>query len=162
MKVSEDVRSYLGSSNFKNQYKVAFQKWTQAEAALWGEDSANRLTTIGHLCREVLQDFCTVLVEKYPPTNLNTDKTKTVHRLKSVFEQCHPSLSPSVRALLDALVVYSGTLIDLVQRQEHGGTKEGEPLAWEDAQRVVFHAAIVMWEIDRSLLKCKANAGDMT
>lgn len=153
LRVSEDVRSYLGSSNFKTQYKVAFQKWTQAEAALWGDDSANQLTTIGHLCREVLQDFCTVLVEKYTPKNVNTDKAKIVSRLKSVFECFHPALRQNVKGLLDALVVYWGSLIDLVQRQEHGGTKEGEPLTWEDAQRVVFHTAVVMWEIDRALSK---------
>ena len=50
-------------------------------------------------------------------------------------------------------MAYWGTLSDLVQRQEHGAAKEGEPLTWEDGQRVVFHTAIVMWEIDRSLLR---------
>lgn len=151
LRVSEDVRSYLGSSNFKSQYKAAYQKWAQAEAALWGEDSANQLTTIGHLCREVLQDFCTELVERHPPTNVNTDKTKTVDRLRSVLNQYRSAFGKRAGSFLDALVVYWGTLSDLVQRQEHGATKEGEPLTWEDAQRVVFHTAVVMWEIDRSL-----------
>jgi hypothetical protein len=67
LRVSDTVRSYLGSAQFQDQYKVAYQKWTQAEAALWGENSADSLTTIGHLCREVLQAFCTVLVEKHHP-----------------------------------------------------------------------------------------------
>jgi hypothetical protein len=151
LRISEQVRSYLGSSNFKSQYKDAFQKWTQAEAALWGEDSANQLTTIGHLCREVAQDFCTALVEKHPSADLDRDKTKTVHRLRTILNQHRSAFGQSGGAFLDALLAYWGTLIDLVQRQEHGGTKEGEALTWEDAQRVVFHTAVVMWEIDRSL-----------
>jgi hypothetical protein len=37
------------------------------------------------------------------------------------------------------------------KRQEHGGQKEGRPLTWEDARRVVFQTLIVMYEIDRAL-----------
>jgi hypothetical protein len=43
------------------------------------------------------------------------------------------------------------TVSDLVQRQEHAGQREGEPLVWEDGRRIVFQTAIVMFEIDRSL-----------
>ncbi len=39
----------------------------------------------------------------------------------------------------------------LVQRQEHGGQKEGAALRWEDARRVACQTAVVMFEIDRSL-----------
>jgi hypothetical protein len=53
--------------------------------------------------------------------------------------------------LLDALLAYWGEVNDLLQRQEHGGQKEGEPLTWEDGRRAVFHTAIVMYEIDRTL-----------
>jgi hypothetical protein len=62
-----------------------------------------------------------------------------------------------VGKFIDALVVYWGTMNDLVQRQEHGATREGEPLTWEDAQRVIFHTAVVMWEIDRSLASASAT-----
>jgi hypothetical protein len=151
LRVSDTVRSYLGSAHFQGQYKVAYQKWTQAEAALWGEDSANQLTTIGHLCREVLQDFCTVLIEQHQPPQPNVDKTKIIDRLRSVFKHCQPTFGEGVTKFLDALLDYWGTLSDLVQRQEHGAAKEGEHLTWEDAQRVVFHTAVLMWEIDRSL-----------
>ena len=40
--------------------------------------------------------------------------------------------------------------MDLVQRQEHGGQKEGEPLGWEDGRRVVFQTANVMVELHRA------------
>jgi hypothetical protein len=36
-------------------------------------------------------------------------------------------------------------------RQEHAGTREGEPLIWEDGRRVVLQTAVVMFEIDKSL-----------
>ncbi len=156
LRVSDTVRSYLGSAHFKNQYKVAYQKWAQAETALWGEDSASSLTTIGHLCREVLQDFCTALIEENQPPQPNMGKAKTVDRLKSVFKLHQPTLGQGVTEFLDALVAYWGTLSDLVQRQEHGAAKEGEQLTWEDAQRVVFHTAVVMWEIDRSLVRIRS------
>jgi hypothetical protein len=53
--------------------------------------------------------------------------------------------------MLDALLAYWGTTSDLAQRQEHGAQKEGEVLTWEDSRRLVFHTAIVMVEIDRTL-----------
>jgi hypothetical protein len=37
----------------------------------------------------------------------------------------------------------------LVQRQEHGNQKPGEPLAWEDARIAVFYTALLMYEYDR-------------
>ena len=55
----------------------------------------------------------------------------------------HPVVGERDRAFLDALLTYWGTVSDLVQRQEHGAKKEGEPLMWEDARRVVFQTAIV-------------------
>ena len=49
-------------------------------------------------------------------------------------------------------MTYWGTVSDLVQRQEHGAQREGKQLVWEDARRVVFQTANVMFEIDRSLM----------
>jgi hypothetical protein len=46
-----------------------------------------------------------------------------------------------------------GTLSDLAQRQEHGGQREAEPLVHEDARRLVFQAAMVMFEVIRSLTR---------
>jgi hypothetical protein len=51
----------------------------------------------------------------------------------------------------EALLAYFGTVSDLVQRQEHGAQREGAPLRWEDARRVVFQTAMVMLELDRAL-----------
>lgn len=53
--------------------------------------------------------------------------------------------------MLDALLVYWGAVNDLIQRQEHGATKEGEALRWEDGRQVVFQTAVVMFEIARAI-----------
>lgn len=155
MRISDDVRRYIGSDAFKEQYESAYRKWTQAEAALWGEDSASQLTTIGHLCRETIQEFADVLVEKHKPQGASSDKAKTVDRVRSVLKQYETNLGRRVKEFLEALLQYWGALSDLIQRQTHGATKEGEPLTWEDAQRVVFQTAVVMWEVDRSLTRMK-------
>ena len=55
------------------------------------------------------------------------------------------------RAFLAALLAYWGTVIDLVQRQEHGALREGTPLIWRDAKRVVLQCAIVMYELDEAI-----------
>lgn len=54
--------------------------------------------------------------------------------------------------MLDALVVYWGTVHDLAARQEHGAAK-AVPLVAEDARRVVFQTAIVMFELDRAFVR---------
>ena len=53
--------------------------------------------------------------------------------------------------LLKALGGYSEALMDLIQRQEHGGQKEGHALTWQDARRVVFHTASAMYEFALTL-----------
>ena len=73
----------------------------------------------------------------------------TVDRVRAALAAVQAS--ESVAAQCDALVRYWGTTSDLAQRQEHGATREGEPLSSEDARRLIFHAALVMYEVDRLL-----------
>jgi hypothetical protein len=47
------------------------------------------------------------------------------------------------------MLAFWGAVSDLAQRQEHGAQREAEPLGWEDARRLVFLSAVVMYEIDR-------------
>jgi len=152
---TDAIREYLVSDVFKKRYGSAYAKWVQAEAALWGEESASHLTTIGHLCREALQEFVSILVDRHQPSNVNTDRTKTVDRMRAVLNHSEGQLGTTSTPFLAALLAYWGTLIDLVQRQEHGAQKEGEPLKWDDARRVVFQTAVVMFEVDRSLSSVK-------
>ena len=148
-RIETTIREYLNSPKFRAKYPEAFAKWSSAEDLLWQTDTQQQLTTIGHLCREALQGFTTTLVERHQPPDVNTDKTKTVARLKAILGAAQ--LGTTKKAYLEALLAYWGTVNDLIQRQEHGAYKDGEQLVWEDARRVVFQTMIIMFEIDNAL-----------
>lgn len=150
-RISSNVRAYLEAEYFQKRFVKAYRKWSQAEDLLWQADSDSQLTTIGHLCREAMQEFATTLVEEFNPPGVTEDKAKTIARIKAVISLNKPELSERIEAFLDALIHYWGTINDLVQRQEHGGQKVGKDLIWEDGRRVVFHTAITMMEISQSL-----------
>jgi hypothetical protein len=143
------IRNYLDSVIFKEHYPAAWEKWSHAEELLWSADSARQLTNIGHLCREAAQEFAEAFVKRQNIAHAGEDKAHTVARVRVVLKQLNDTLGRDEGKLLEALLTYWGTVSDLIQRQEHGGQKEGTPLTWEDARRVVFHTAVVMFEIDR-------------
>jgi len=149
--VEQEIGRYLDAGPFRVAYPGAYAKWAEAAELLWSSDSQRQLTTIGHLTREAVQEFATVLVERHRLPGVNPDPTKTVDRLRAVLDQRRPDLGARHAAVLDALVPYWGTVSDLIQRQEHGGQKEGEPLIWEDGRRVVFLTAVVMFESARAV-----------
>jgi len=150
-RVEAVVRSYLDAEGFQRRYPGAYMKWTDAESKLWRSDSADQLTTIGHLCREALQEFTTVLVDLYKPQDVDPTKSLVKSRIRSVINAHSKRLGDRERRFLDALISYWDSINDLTQRQEHGAQKEGIPLLWEDARRLVFQTAIVMFEIDKAL-----------
>lgn len=151
-RVEAVIRSYLDAPGFRQRYPVAYQKWIQAEEQLWSSDSSAAFTTIGHLCREAMQEFTASLIEHFKPANVESDKTKTVARLRAVLAPRRMTLGSKEFPFLDALLAYWGTVADLVQRQEHGALREAESLTWPDARRVVFQTILVMFEIDASLV----------
>ncbi|MFN2397221.1 MAG: hypothetical protein ABR543_01045 [Gemmatimonadaceae bacterium] len=153
LRVEETVTQHLLSPDgFRRRYPTVYNKWADAESKLWSAQSDRELTTIGHLCREAMQEFSSALVDAFPPPNVPVNKASTVARLKAVLESA-PGLGGTERAHLAALVAYWGSLSDLVQRQEHGALKEGEPVGWEDARRVVFQTCNLLYELDRSLTR---------
>lgn len=129
----------------------SFAKWASAEALLWSSDTEESMTTIGHLTREAMQLFATSLAAIARPTNLPADPAKTVARVRASLDAVSAALGASEQPFLDALLVYWGTVSDLVQRQEHGAQREGRPLQWRDARRVVLQGATVMFEIDEAV-----------
>ena len=147
------MKEYFESENFRKSYPHAYAKWSQAENLLWTDDTVSVLTTVGHLIREAMQEFAETLFEHYNPQESVPDKCKTVARIRAVINLLYQrqECGKIERAFLDALLSYWGTVSDLVQRQEHGDQKEGEPLLWLDARRVVFQSANVMFEIDNTL-----------
>lgn len=148
-RIQLSVRDYIQSHLFQARYPLAYSKWAEAENLLWSDDSERAYTMIGHLLREAMQEFATALVERFGPPKVEPDKAKTVSRLRAVLGG--RKLSEKLSAFLDALIAYWGTVSDLIQRQEHGALREGEPLKWIDARRVVFQVAIVMLEIDAAM-----------
>ncbi|MFQ4136228.1 hypothetical protein PGN35_007890 [Nodosilinea sp. PGN35] len=146
-----EIKKYLDAETFQARYPAAYQKWSESENLLWGADSEQQLTVIGHLCREAMQEFAYTLICHYSPPNVDTNKARTVSRIRSVMELRKQDLGERKHAFLDALLPYWGTVSDLVQRQEHGAQKEGKHLTWEDGRRVVFHTMVVMFEIDNML-----------
>jgi hypothetical protein len=153
--VEKEVRGHLSSDEFKRKYQVSFQKWSQTESLLWESDSEKQFTTIGHLCREVLQEFADILVNLFELTDVNSTKAYTISRIRSVLRKNRDRLGSTENEFLEQLIQYWEAVSNLIQRQEHGGQREGIPLKWEDARRVVFQTLIVMYEIDRSLEKLK-------
>lgn len=149
-RVEDGIRDrLLNPDGFRKRFPSAASKWQEAESRLRSAGVDSDLTTIGHLCREAMIAFASALVEKHKPSGAPSDPAKTVARLQAVIRKA--TVGSSVRAQLDALVVYWGTVSDLVQRQEHGATKEGDRLTVEDGRRIVFQTMNVFYELHRSL-----------
>jgi hypothetical protein len=142
--VESAVREFLDAHAFRQRFPAAYEAWHRASDLLWARDSTIPLSTMGHLCREAMQEFAARLVGVAAASGSDPDRPKTVDRLRSAITRVASSTD---RAFLDALVAYWGTVSDLVQRQEHAGQKDGTPVTWEDARRVVFQTAIVMFEV---------------
>ncbi len=98
-----------------------------------------------------MQEFAASLAEKYILPEVKENKSQDITRIKSILNFLSNRLGTTKKPFLDALLNYWGTVHDLIQRQEHGGQKEGKPLLWEDARRVVFQTAIVIYEIDNAI-----------
>lgn len=150
-RVQKIFKEYVESNRFKTSYPRAYAKWSQAENLLWKDDTDSTITTIGHLIREAMQEFADTLVVRYNLQERLSEKSKTVVRIRAVLELLSPKYGKIEKEFLDALLAYWGTVLDLVQRQEHGSQKENESLLWVDARRIVFQTAIVMFEIDCTL-----------
>jgi hypothetical protein len=154
-RVETETRKYLDGDRFRAAYPAAYKKWSDAEALLWDAEAKDQLTTVGHLCREAMQEFAAVLVRHYQPPNVNQDPTHTVARVRSVLKAKASQLGTTEAPFIDTLIAYWGTVSDLIQRQEHGSQREGTPLIWEDGRRSVFQTAVVMFEVDRALSRTR-------
>jgi hypothetical protein len=57
-----------------------------------------------------------------------------------------PQLGDARREALEALETLWTKVNKLVQRQEHGAQKDGEPVTWSDARRIVYLTMFCMVE----------------
>lgn len=141
------LAEYIGAEAFRYRYASAFLKWSDAHQLLEMEP-VRHATSIGHLCREAIQEFSDRLVFLYRLGPFETSKTKD--KIRAVFE-AQPDTSPTVRRSIEALVAYWCTVSDLAQRQEHNSAKDGDALVADDSRRIVFQTMLVMREIDLAL-----------
>lgn len=134
-RVEKQVTEFISGEWFRRRYPTAHEKWIQAEALLWSEDSSRTSSLIGHLVREAMMAFADALVTRLDVRNIPSDSAKTVARIRGVLEQ-KAAVGSTAEDFLKALLAYWGTVSDLAQRQEHGAQREGEDLVWEDSRRV--------------------------
>lgn len=149
--IEQEILTYLDASSFQANYPQAYARWSEAASLLWHADSSSELSTIGHKCREAMQEFVTALIALHGAQDAPPDKALTRQRLRAVIAPRRPVIGEARYELLEELFDYWGAVGALIQRQEHAGQREGEPLVWEDGRRAVFQTAVVMFEIDRSL-----------
>jgi hypothetical protein len=110
--VEDEIRRHLFSDQFKQNHQRSFAKWSQAEHLLWSSESREQLTTIGHLCREAMQEFADELLQIYSVPGPHPPKDKTVARVQAAVAANRTTLGVSVAALLDALIPYWGTVAE--------------------------------------------------
>jgi len=152
-RIQENIFRYFEFEDFKKEYAAAYKKLKQAEELLWSSDSDANFSAIGHHCREAMQEFADQLYNKVTGETSNEPKSHDKNRIKAVIETKKTEIGTTVPPFLDALYNYWDSISDLVQRQEHGAQKEGEPINWEDARRVVFQTANVIFELHRTIGK---------
>lgn len=144
--VEQPVRQMLESAAFERTYPSAFAKVREAANLAPAAEAASQWTVIGHLCREAIQAFGAELVERHKVT-ASTNPANVIDRIRAVLRA--KNIDGTRGAFADALLAYWGTVVDLVQRQEHGATKIGKSLRPSDARRVVFQTAMVMYEVSQ-------------
>jgi hypothetical protein len=149
--LEENMTHYLEADVIQKRYPRAYRKWAEATEKLSSSDSEEQLNTVGHLCREAIQEFATALVERHKPSEVDKKKAHDVNKIQAVLDQNAARLGTRVSDFLEALLKYWRTVSALVQRQVHGSQKEDRPLVLEDGRRVVFQTAVVMYEVDRAL-----------
>jgi Phage integrase family len=141
------IEAYVNEEEFGFRYPAAYETWRSA-LEFYRVNPTRHATRIGHDCREALLLFSNSLIEsRGVPVSSDVG---TVTKVRQAIAGANP-LSRRVRAQLEALVGYWGTVSDLAHRQEHGAARDGEALLAEDARRLVFHTMLVMYELDRAL-----------
>jgi hypothetical protein len=149
--IEKEVHGYIESHEFQKEYPKAYEKWAEAEKLLWETDTSKQLTTIGHLCRDAIQEFMDTLYTQINPPGEQIPKKLTKNRLKKIIETRTKQLGKTERKFLGLLIDYWDVVNDLVQKQEHGAQEEKVQLVWRDARRVVFQTMMLMFEVSQSL-----------
>jgi hypothetical protein len=154
--VERQIEAYVDDHRFRLRYPLAHAKWRDAYD-LYLLDAERHATRIGHDCREAMLAFADELVRLHLTTV--PASAGVIDKLRSVLRSQH-GVSDTVRRHLDALLPYWGTVWDLANRHEHGALREKESLRAEDTRRLAFQTVLVIYEIDRALLRHRAPSPD--
>ena len=149
--IEEAVRRYIDAHDFQKEYPKAYEKWAEAENLLWKTDTSKQLTTIGHKCRETIQEFMDILYTQIKPPGEQIPKKSTKARLEKIIEARTKQLGKTERKFLNLLYNFWDVVNDLVQKQVHEAQREKVQLVWKDARRVVFQTMMLMYEVSQSL-----------
>lgn len=147
-RIKKQIFRYLEIEDFRKAYPDAYRKIKQAEEMLWSADMEEQFTTVGHLCREAVQDFADTLYTRVIGSEYEGPKIQTNNRIETIISKTCDS--KKVRKYLRSLFEYWKAVGGLIQKQEHRADKEKEQLTWEDTHRVVFQTVNVMLELDKS------------
>lgn len=141
--VEATVRRMLDSSWFASEYGNAAACWRKASDLFWSDHADEDASAIGHHCREAMQLFGVVFALRCGAEPESPDHT--IANVRGGLGKLN--LPESRKKMLDALLTYWVTVTKIVQRQEHGASKEGEQLTIEDGRLAVFHTAVTMYEL---------------
>ena len=75
--LEHDVHRYLDSPEFRSRFPSAFERWSEAASLLWESETDSELSTIGHKCREAIQEFVTTLLMIHGVDDANPNKAMT-------------------------------------------------------------------------------------
>ena len=81
-RIEKEIVAYLDSENFQRRHSTAFRHWTDAAELFVRADSDSQWTTIGHHCREAVQEFASDLVDAHHLTSKYPERNKTVDRIR--------------------------------------------------------------------------------
>ena len=147
--VETEIRLFLDGREFKDRHQKSYARWAEASDLYWSIDFESDISTIGLKCREALQFFATELVNEQEQP-FDDDVERTVNRLRALVKQYSDRLGTKQTTFFDSLIKYWRSVSDLANLQTHAHQKKGSPLEREDARRVVFQTALVMYEFDRA------------
>jgi hypothetical protein len=148
-RTEKEILSFINIPSYEQRYQKAFFKWNEAEKLLWITNNEINLSTVGHLCREAMQEFLEVLVKRRGLENQCPQKDKTKNRVQVLIKNKKSTSSDTIIKLLEKLYEFWDMLNELIQRQEHYGLKERETIVLDDAKRVVIYTVIMMNELDK-------------
>jgi hypothetical protein len=149
------ARAHMDGSSFEQAYPIAYDKWAQAEALLPADDPTPTGQSVYQLCNEALLTFAGYLEAKFGVDDPKRMDAPAHERIRTLLESKEMGVETADRHFLTALLSNWRSLVGRVQNQGETAPSEDGALHWQDLHLAVFHTAVVMFEIDRSLARSR-------